>query len=152
MNVSRVPVWVPLSTPYLLPAGVPFSLPPSAITLSATKRSAFQVVLPVASSHLLIRAFALSLAHPPHPLLDTSCAFTVAVFLLLHQTRCLPEVYQRFPFLRTSIMTENESSYNFGCPVDDCSRWFKNLTGLTQHIQAKHPNKDADINMGTFPD
>ena len=48
-------------------------------------------------------------------------------------------------------MTENESSYNFRCPVDDCSWSFKNLTGLTQHTQAKHPNKDVDMDMSASP-
>lgn len=50
--------------------------------------------------------------------------------------------------LHATTMTENGTLYAFQCPLDNCSRWFKNLTGLTQHIRAKHPNEDVNMNIG----
>ena len=105
----------------------------------------------------------LSSVSPAYPLLPVLvCARTHPRFVLLTrstpfsctscQIRCLDIVYQHFSFARSSTMTDDDSSYNFHCPLNNCSRWFKNLTGLTQHIQAKHPNEGVDVNMSTLPD
>lgn len=92
----------------------------------------------------------LCLGHLPHPrLLHILCLHCLCV-LSFPQARHLYILYWCFSLLYTLTMAENESSYNFQCPLDDCTRWFKSLTGLTKHVRAKHPNEDVDINMGTF--
>ena len=94
----------------------------------------------------------LCLAHLTHPLLSRIlCLCHLCPSFITPDTPSLHNLSEFF-FLRISKMTENESPYTFQCPLDDCGRWFKNLTGLTQHIRAKHPNEDVDMNGCTLLD
>ena len=102
---------------------------------------------PPSLSCVLSLTLALSHSPVPPPFVHLVLASYLRVSPIAPDTAS-PHNLSEFAFFWVWTMTENGSMYTFWCSLNNCSRWFKNLTGLTQHIQAKHPNKDVDMNTG----